>query len=67
MQDTETEQLVDGGCFFFLFLREHTVTMIHTPQVFTHMVVASVLEALLFSVFQFPALQSTPRSDLPSF
>ena len=50
---------------FFLFLIEHIVTSIHTPQVFTHTVVASVLEAFPFSVFQFPALQSAPGSNLP--
>ena len=65
MQDRGREQLVDGQ-FFFLFLIEHTVTRIHTPQVFTHTVVASVLEAFPFSVFQFPALLSVPGSNLPS-
>lgn len=50
---------------FFLFLIEHIVTSIHTPQVFTRTVVASVLEAFPSSVFQFPALQSAPGSNLP--
>lgn len=50
---------------FFLKIG-HIVKRIHTPQIFSHTVVTSVLEAFLFSVFQFPALQSAPGSNLPN-
>lgn len=52
------------GNFFFQFLIEHTVPRIHTPQVFTHTVVASVLEDFRFLFFNFQLFSLFPDQIL---